>query len=76
VLLLAPLAARFQRSCLALATFAPQQQRGQYSPDAAFDGELGLTMFCLSPGVDLTPQFSVLPSSAGAWLLRGCCSRR
>src|SRR4029077_590364 len=32
---------------------------------------LGLTMFCLSPTVDLTPQYRVLPVVGAALLLKG-----
>ena len=71
LLLLAPLAALFSALCLALATFARSSKEGQYYLTPLLMVTLGLTMFCLSPGVDLTPQFSVLPIVGPALLLKG-----
>ncbi len=71
LLLLAPLAALFSALCLALATFARSSKEGQYYLTPLLMVTLGLTMFCLSPGVDLTPQFSVLPVVGPALLLKG-----
>lgn len=71
VLLLIPLAALFSALCLALATFARSSKEGQYYLTPLLMVTLGLTMFCLSPGVDLTPQYSVLPIVGPALLLKG-----
>ena len=77
VLLLLPLAALFSALCLALATFARSSKEGQYYLTPLLMVTLGLTMFCLSPGVELTPQYSVLPVvGVGAAARRGCCFRR
>ena len=71
VLLLIPLAALFSALCLALATFARSSKEGQYYLTPLLMVTLGLTMFCLSPTVELTPQFSVLPVVGVALLLKG-----
>ena len=71
VLLLIPLAALFSALCLALATFARSSKEGQYYLTPLLMVTLGLTMFCLSPTVDLTPQYSVLPVVGAALLLKG-----
>lgn len=70
-LLLIPLAALFSALCLALATFARSSKEGQYYLTPLLMVTLGLTMFCLSPTVDLTPQYSVLPVVGIALLLKG-----
>src|SRR5258708_38715892 len=69
--LLVPLAALFSALCLALATFARSSKEGQYYLTPLLMVTLGLTMFCLSPSVDLTPQYSVLPIVGIALLLKG-----
>lgn len=71
VLLLIPLAALFSALCLALATFARSSKEGQYYLTPLLMVTLGLTIFCLSPTVDLTPQYSVLPIVGVALLLKG-----
>jgi sodium transport system permease protein len=71
MLLLVPLAALFSALCLALATFARSSKEGQYYLTPLLMVTLGLTMFCLSPTVDLTPQYSVLPVVGVALLLKG-----
>ncbi len=71
VLLLIPLAALFSALCLALATFARSSKEGQYYLTPLLMVTLGLTMFCLSPTVDLTPQYSILPVVGAALLLKG-----
>lgn len=71
VLLLIPLAALFSALCLALATFARSSKEGQYYLTPLLMVTLGLTIFCLSPTVDLTPQYSVLPVVGIALLLKG-----
>ena len=71
VLLLIPLAALFSALCLALATFARSSKEGQYYLTPLLMVTLGLTMFCLSPTVELTPQYSVLPVVGATLLLKG-----
>ena len=69
--LLLPLAALFSALCLALATFARSSKEGQYYLTPLLMVTLGLTMFCLSPGVELNPQYSLLPIAGVALLLKG-----
>jgi sodium transport system permease protein len=71
VILLLPLAALFSALCLALATFARSSKEGQYYLTPLLMVTLGLTMLCLSPGVELTPLYSVLPIVGAALLLKG-----
>lgn len=71
ILLLIPLSALFSALCLALATFARSSKEGQYYLTPLLMVTLGLTMFCLSPTVDLTPQYSILPIVGPALLLKG-----
>lgn len=71
VVLLLPLAALFSALCLALATFARSSKEGQYYLTPLLMVTLGLTMFCLSPGVELTPQYSLMPVAGIALLLKG-----
>jgi sodium transport system permease protein len=71
VVLLLPLAALFSALCLALATFARSSKEGQYYLTPLLMVTLGLTMLCLSPGVELTPLYSVLPIVGAALLLKG-----
>jgi len=73
VVFLVPLAAMFSSLCLALATFARSSKEGQYYLTPLLMVTLGLTMFCLSPGVELTerPMYSVIPICGVALLLKG-----
>ncbi|QDT47172.1 ABC-2 family transporter protein [Symmachiella dynata] len=73
VIFLVPLAAMFSSLCLALATFARSSKEGQYYLTPLLMVTLGLTMFCLSPGVELTerPMYSVMPVCGVALLLKG-----
>ncbi|MEX0718705.1 MAG: ABC transporter permease subunit/CPBP intramembrane protease [Planctomycetaceae bacterium] len=68
--LLIPLAALFSALCLALATFARSSKEGQYYLTPLLMVTLGLTVFCLSPGVEITPFFSIMPIVGPALLLR------
>jgi sodium transport system permease protein len=70
-ILLLPLAALFSALCLALATFARSSKEGQYYLTPLLMVTLGLTMLCLSPGIELTPLYSVLPIVGVALLLKG-----
>ncbi len=71
VILLLPLAALFSALCLALATFARSSKEGQYYLTPLLVVTLGLTVLCMSPGVELTPLNSVLPVVGAALLLKG-----
>lgn len=71
LVLLVPLAALFSALCLALATFARSSKEGQYYLTPLLMVTLGLTVFCLSPGIEITPFFSIMPVVGPALLLRG-----
>ncbi|MEZ6130750.1 MAG: ABC transporter permease subunit/CPBP intramembrane protease [Planctomycetaceae bacterium] len=71
VILLIPLAALFSALCLALATFAKSTKEGQYYLTPLLMVIMGLTMFCLSPAVEMTPLYSVIPVVNVALLLKG-----
>lgn len=70
IVLLIPLAALFSALCLALATFAKSTKEGQYYLTPLLMVILGLTMFCLSPAVEITPLYSVIPVVNVALLLK------
>jgi sodium transport system permease protein len=57
--------------CLALATFARSTKEGQYYLTPLLMVVMGLTMFCLSPAVEMTPLYSVIPVVNVALLLKG-----
>lgn len=71
LILLVPLAALFSALCLALATFAKSTKEGHYYLTPLLMVVLGLTMFCLNPGVEIIPLYSVLPVVNVALLLKG-----
>ncbi|MCA9049576.1 MAG: CPBP family intramembrane metalloprotease, partial [Planctomycetaceae bacterium] len=71
LILLVPLAALFSALCLALATFAKSTKEGQYYLTPLLMVVMGLTMFCLSPAVEMTPLYSVIPVVNVALLLKG-----
>lgn len=71
VVLLVPLAALFSALCLALATFAKSTKEGQYYLTPLLMAIMGLTMFCLSPSVEINPFYSVVPVVNIALLLKG-----
>ena len=71
VILLLPLSALFSAVCLALATFARSTKEGQYYLTPLLMVVMGLTMFCLSPAVEMTPLYSVIPIVNVALLLKG-----
>jgi sodium transport system permease protein len=71
VLLLIPLAALFSALCLALATFARSTKEGQYYLTPLLMVVMGMTMFCMSPAVEMIPLYSVLPVVNVALLLKG-----
>jgi sodium transport system permease protein len=70
VLLAIPLAALFSALSLSLAMFARSSKEGQYYLTPLLLVTMGLTMFCLNPGVELTPYYSVLPVTGPALLLK------
>lgn len=65
-----PLAGLFSALCLALATFARSTKEGQYYLTPLLMVALGLTVFCLSPAVEITPFYSVMPIMGIALLLK------
>jgi len=71
IIILLPLAALFSALCLALATFARSSKEGQYYLTPLLVVTMGLTVLCMSPGVELTPLNSVLPVVGAALLLKG-----
>jgi len=70
VVLLVPLSALFSALCLALATFARSSKEGQYYLTPLLMVTMGLTVFCISPGVELNPFYSVMPVVGAALLLK------
>ncbi|MCA9065313.1 MAG: CPBP family intramembrane metalloprotease, partial [Planctomycetaceae bacterium] len=64
-------AALFSALCLALATFAKSSKEGQYYLTPLLMVVMGMTIFCLSPSVEMTPLYSVLPVINVALLLKG-----
>jgi sodium transport system permease protein len=70
ILLLLPLSAFYSAISLALATFARSTKEGQYYLTPILLVTLGLTMFCLSPIVEIDPFYSVLPVVGPALLLK------
>jgi sodium transport system permease protein len=71
LILLVPLASLFSALCLALATFARSTKEGQYYFTPLLMVIMGLTMFCLSPTVEIAPLYSILPVINVALLLKG-----
>jgi sodium transport system permease protein len=70
IILLIPLAALFSALCLSLATFARSSKEGQYYLTPLLMVTMGLTVFCLSPGVEIRPFYSVMPVVGPALLLK------
>jgi len=71
LILLVPMAALFSALCLALATFARSSKEGQYYLTPLLMVTMGLTVFCLSPAVEITPFYSIMPVVGVALLLKG-----
>ncbi|MFO0918579.1 MAG: type II CAAX endopeptidase family protein [Planctomycetaceae bacterium] len=69
--MLIPLSALFSALCLAFATFARSSKEGQYYLTPLLMVTMGLTVFCLSPAVELQPFYSVMPVVGPALLLKG-----
>lgn len=70
VILLIPLSALFSALSLAVATFARSSKEGQYYLTPLLMVTMGLTVFCLSPGVELRPIYSITPVVGIALLLK------
>ncbi len=71
VLLLAiPLAALFSGLSLALAMFAKSSKEGQYYLTPLLMITMGLSVFCLSPSVEINPFYSVYPIVGPSLLLK------
>jgi sodium transport system permease protein len=70
LVLMVPLAALFSALCLALATFARSSKEGQYYLSPLLMVTMGLTVFCLSPAVEIQPFYSVMPVVGPALLLK------
>lgn len=76
VILLVPLSAFYSAMCLALATFARSSKEGQYYLTPLLMVSIGLTVFCLSPAVEIYPVhqaswfYSVMPVVNIALLLK------
>ncbi|MEO1996096.1 MAG: ABC transporter permease, partial [Planctomycetaceae bacterium] len=76
LILLIPLAAFFSALCLALATFARSIKEGQYYLTPLLMVTLGVTVFCLSPAIEISPKnesswfYSVMPVMGIALLLK------
>jgi len=70
VLVAIPLAALFSALSLSLAMFAKSSKEGQYYLTPLLLVSLGLTVFCMYPGVELSPFYSVLPVIGPALLLK------
>lgn len=71
VLLLIPLSALFSALCLSLATFARSSKEGQYYLTPLLMVTIGLTVFCLSPAVEINAFYSLMPVVGVALLLKG-----
>lgn len=71
VILLIPLSALFSALCLSLATFARSSKEGQYYLTPLLMVTLGLTVFCLSPAVEINAFYSMMPIVGVALLLKG-----
>ncbi len=71
LILLLLLAALFSALCLALATFARSTREGQYYLTPLLMVVMGMTLFSVSPAVDMTPLYSILPVINVALMLKG-----
>ena len=71
IVILVPLSTLFSALCLALATFARSSKEGQYYLSPLLIASLGLTMFCLSPGTEMQPFYTVFPVIGPGLLLKG-----
>lgn len=69
-----PLCALFSATSLAVAMFARSNKEGQYYLTPLLMVTMGLTMFCLSPAVEIQPYYSILPVAGPALLLKALLS--
>ncbi|GAB4135319.1 MAG: ABC transporter permease subunit [Planctomycetaceae bacterium] len=74
VILLIPVAALFSALSLSLATFARSSKEGQYYLTPLLIVTMGLTIFCLSPEIEIAPFYSVMPVIGPTLLLKGLLS--
>ncbi|QDU78721.1 ABC-2 family transporter protein [Polystyrenella longa] len=74
VILLIPIAALFSALSFALATFARSSKEGQYYLTPMLAVTTGLTVFCASPAVEITPFYSIMPVIGVGLLLKGLLS--
>ena len=70
MLLTIPLSSLFSSLSLAFAIFAKSTKEGQYYLTPLLLVTMGITVFCLSPGVEINPFYSVLPVMGPALLLK------
>ena len=71
IVVLIPIATLFSALCLSLATFARSSKEGQYYLSPLLMVTLGLTMFCIAPGTEMQPFFSIMPVVGPSLLLKG-----
>ncbi|MAT15720.1 MAG: CPBP family intramembrane metalloprotease domain-containing protein [Planctomyces sp.] len=74
LILLIPIAALFSALSFALATFARSSKEGQYYLTPMLAVSTGLTVFCVSPAVEITPFYSIMPVIGVGLLLKGLLS--
>ncbi|MCA9039438.1 MAG: ABC transporter permease subunit [Planctomycetaceae bacterium] len=74
VILLIPISALFSALSFALATFARSSKEGQYYLTPMLAVTTGLTVFCASPAVEITPFYSIMPVIGVGLLLKGLLS--
>lgn len=70
ILLAIPLGALFSALSLAIAIFARSSKEGQHYLTPLLLVTMGLTVFCLSPAVEITPFYSIAPVMGPALLLK------
>ncbi len=70
VILAIPLCAMFSATSLACAMFARSSKEGQYYLTPLLMVTMGLTMYCLSPAIEIMPYYSILPVAGPALLLK------
>jgi sodium transport system permease protein len=70
VVLAVPLSALFSSLSLAFAMFARSSKEGQYYLTPLLVVTMGLTFFCLNPGIEIDPFKSVMPVVGPALLLK------
>lgn len=70
VILAVPLCALFSSLSLAFAMYAKSNKEGQYYLTPLLMVVMGLTVFCLSPAIEITPFYSILPVVGPALLLK------